>query len=146
MAPLIAALKSIAKPVCQEAARKLASNNSTSAGITLHLRSAGLTVRDATIIAAAIRQTPNLRSFSASYNPELTDHGISTLAAAFPATMQELGMVGCDMGDKGALSIFDWANRATNPRMICIENNKVSLDVKNSFSIFGAKNALMMVY
>ncbi|AXI47969.1 hypothetical protein C1J03_19370 [Sulfitobacter sp. SK012] len=60
---LIDALKAIASPVCLEAADRLAD---------------------------ALRQTamgpgPTLRSFSASYNPGLTDAGVPALAACFPA-------------------------------------------------------------
>jgi hypothetical protein len=130
---LIEALTSIGKPVCLDAAQKLSSNTSKASTYDLHLRSAGLTVRDATILAAAIRQTPNLRSFSASYNPDITDTGIATFAAAFPDTMHELGMVGCGMRDLGALAILDWAHRASGPRMVCIEDNKLSKGTKSAF-------------
>ena len=129
---LIDALTSIGKPVCLDVARKLSSSASKTPTYDLHLRSAGLTVRDATILAAAIRQTPNLRSFSASYNPDITDIGIATLAAAFPYTMRELGMVGCGMRDKGALAILEWAHRTAGPRMICIENNMLSTGTKST--------------
>jgi hypothetical protein len=129
---LIDALTSIGKPVCLDAARKLSSNTSKASTYDLHLRSAGLTVRDATILAAAIRQTPNLRSFSASYNPDITDTGIATLAAAFPDTMHELGMVRCSMRDKGALAILEWAHRAAGPRMVCIEDNMLSTGTKST--------------
>ena len=74
-----------------------------------------------------------LRSFSASYNPDLGDVGAAALAEAFPDTMVELGLVGCSIGDAGGSAILEWAREAPQLRMICGEGNMFSAEVRSQF-------------
>jgi hypothetical protein len=146
---LIRALNATGKPVCLDAAAKLANAAPTTPSFDLHLRSAGLNTQDATALAAAIRKTthtgPVLRSFSASYNPDLTDEGVAALADAFPVTMTELGLVGCSIGDTGGWAILGWAQRATRARMICVEANDFSSTVRTALTTLGQQRPSMML-
>jgi hypothetical protein len=149
---LIKALRSIGKPACLDAADRLAASTGSLAGFDLHLRSAGLNEADARVLANGIMYAENgnalrLKSFSASYNPDLGDAGASALAEAFPASMTELGLVGCFIGDAGAHSILEWASSAPNLRMICVEGNKFSADVKSQFQYLASRgrNTLVVV-
>lgn len=142
MDALIAVLHAIGKPDCVAAARRLEALEPNAAGFDLHLRRAGLDAGDARLLAGAMRKTtPSpgavLRSFSASYNLDLTDAGVIALAQAFPVTMTELGLVGCAIGDAGGLAILDWARTALSPRMICVEGNVFSADVRSRFAALG---------
>lgn len=147
---LIKALRSIGTPVCTNAADALAASVETETGFSLHLRSAGLTEARAQILALGMRQAdagndPFLRSFSASYNPDLGDLGAAALAKAFPDTMIELGLVGCSIGDAGGSAILEWAREAPQLRMICVEGNMFSAEVRSQFQSFGSLRPEILV-
>lgn len=135
---LIKALRSIGTPVCMNAADVLAASVQTETGFDLHLRGAGLNEAEAQILAEGLRRSDVgnglfLRSFSASYNPDLGDVGAAALAGAFPDTMRELGLVGCAIGDAGGSAILEWAREARHLRMICVEGNRFSAEVRSQF-------------
>ncbi len=135
---LIVALRSIGKPVCLDAADGLEVSTGSPAGFDLHLRNAGLNAADAQVLASGMlranaRNGHFLRSFSASHNPELGDAGTAALAEAFPKTMTELGMVGCSVGDEGGRAMLEWARTAPELRMICVEGNAFSADMRLRF-------------
>jgi hypothetical protein len=148
---LIKALRSIGKPACLDAADRLAASTGSLAGFDLHLRRVGLNVADARVLANGMMHADAgnalfLKSFSASYNPDLGDGGAAALAEAFPETMTELGLVGCSIGDAGAHAILEWARTAPNLRMICVEGNKISAGVKSQFQDLasGGRNILVV--
>ena len=150
MGALISALRSIGNPVCLVSASRLAALDPNITSFDLHLRSAGLDAEDARILADALRETnefsgPGLRSFSASYNPALTDAGVVALAEAFPTTMAELGLVGCSIGDEGGLAILSWARTAVGTRMICVEANNFSADMKTGFIQLSRERSSLLV-
>lgn len=135
---LINALRSIGKSVCLDAADRLATSTGTNAGFDLHLRHAELNEADARVLANGMLRSDSgnglfLRSFSASFNPDLGDTGAATLAEVFPETMTELGLVGCSIGDAGGRAILEWARIAPRLRMICIEGNRFSVDIRSQF-------------
>ena len=147
---LIHALRSIGTPVCQNAADRLAASTAPERGFNLHLRSAGMNEADAQVLADGI-QTSNadntlmLKSFSASFNPDLKDAGATALAQVFPNTMTELGLVGCAIGDAGGRAILDWAQSASNLGMICVEQNNFSPALRSRFKEFAASNRHILV-
>ena len=150
MDALIAALKSIGGSVCLDAASKLEKVNANSGGFDLHLRRAELGAQDALTLANALQQMPDLatqhlRSFSASYNPDLSDAGAMVLAGSFPKTMTELGLVGCSLGETGGTAILEWAKKASNLRMVCVEGNNFSSGLKSEFARLGRMNASLMI-
>ena len=147
---LIAALQSIGGPVCLDAAHRLGTVGATNASFNLHLRSAELNADDARILATAMQALPGspghgLRSFSASYNPDLKDAGSMALAEAFPTTMTELGLVGCYIEDVGGRALLNWAQQAPSLRMICVEGNRFSSGLRSDFASLGRQRSLMVV-
>jgi hypothetical protein len=149
---LIKALRSIGKPACLDAADRLAASTGSLAGFDLHLRSAGLNEADARVLANVMLHADAgnvllLKSFSASYNPDLGDVGAAALAEAFPETMTELGLVGCSVGDAGGSSILEWAQTAPDLRMICVEGNNFSAGMKSQFQDLASlgRNILVVV-
>ena len=147
---LITALRSIGTPGCLAAADRLEAAIGSQVGFDLHLRRVGLNQADAEILAdgmlrANTGKAISLRSFSASYNPELGNVGAATLAAAFPTTMTELGLVGCAIGDAGARPILEWARSAPNLKMICVERNNFSAGIKTQFRDLASLGGNMLV-
>lgn len=149
---LITALRSIGTPGCLVAADRLEASTVSQAGFDLHLRRAGLTQADAQVLAdgmlrANAGNTLSLRSFSASYNPDLGDVGAAILATSFPASMTEIGLVGCSVGDAGARPILEWARNAPNLRMVCVEGNNFSAGIKVQFRDLASsgRNILVVV-
>jgi hypothetical protein len=150
MDALIAALNAIGTPDCVNSARRLEALKPDAASFDLHLRRAGLDAGDARLLAGAMRKTTAssgtvLRSFIASYNSDLSDAGVIALAEAFPATMTELGLVGCAIGDAGGLAILAWAKTAQQARMICVEGNAFSADVRSRFAALGQDRGSLLV-
>lgn len=157
---LIRALRLIGKPVCTAAATRLAKDgpaedgsrrsSPAQAGFDLHLRHAGLDKADAHILAEGMRYLshgdgPCLRSFSASYNPELGDAGVTALVGAFPERMTELGLVGCSIGDTGGRAILEWALAAPDVQMICIEGNRFSAAMRSRFDDLASRGKPALV-
>ena len=131
------ALREIGSDVTKTAADNLARIAVSSAALNLHLRNAKMTAADVKLIANALDRTPvselaRLVSFSLSYNA-IGDDGASTLAASLPTTLAELGLVGCSIGDKGGGAILEWAKYANGLRMICIEDNSMSDQMRKQF-------------
>ena len=131
------ALREIGSDVTKTAADNLARLAVSSAAVNLHLRNAKMTAADVKLIANALDRTPvselaRLVSFSLSYNA-IGDEGASTLAASLPTTLAELGLVGCSIGDKGGGAILEWAKYANGLRMICIEDNSMSDQMRKQF-------------
>ncbi|MFT6103975.1 MAG: hypothetical protein ACJA1E_000390 [Paracoccaceae bacterium] len=137
--PLSDALRATRKPVCVKIATHLEGLKAASAGFDLHLRSAGLELPDAIAIAAAlgdlpVANAPALRSFSVSYNPGIGDAGASALLAALPASVTEIGMVGCGLRDASGQTLLDWTQQARNITMICVEGNEYSPQMRDRIS------------
>jgi hypothetical protein len=137
--PLSNALRATRKPVCMKIATRLEGLTAASRGFDLHLRSAGLELSDAIAIAAALGEVPvanapALRSFSVSYNPGIGDAGASALLAALPASVTEIGMVGCGLRDASGQTLLDWAQQAQNIAMICVEGNDYSQQMRDRIS------------
>jgi len=109
-----------------------------------------LGVVDAEIIAQAMRElslyeASALRFFSMSYNPGLTDAGVVLLAQAFPATLSELGLVDCAIGDKGGVAHLRWGKKAVGLRIICVEGNRLSARIRQEFAILAKEKTNLLV-
>ena len=132
------ALRAIGSDVANAAADHLAKSAVSSAALNLHLRNAQMTAADVKLIANALDRTSvselaRLVSFSLSYNA-IGDEGAKNLANSLPATLTELGLVGCSIGDRGGKAILDWAKHANGLHMICIEDNNMSDEMRKQFS------------
>ena len=131
------ALREIGSDVANAAADHLAKRAISSAALNIHLRNAQMTAADVKLIADALNRTSvselsRLESFSLSYNT-IGDEGANTLATSLPATLTELGLVGCWIGDQGGAALLKWARRARGLRMICIEDNRLSGKMREQF-------------
>jgi hypothetical protein len=147
---LIQALHSTGNPVCRNAADRLEASRRSNVDYDLHLRNAGLGAVDAEIIAQAMREislyeVPALRSFSMSYNPDLTDAGVVLLAQSFPPTLTELGLVDCAIGDVGGAALLSWAKKAVGLRMICVEGNRFSARIRQEFASLAQEKTSLLV-
>ena len=132
------ALRAIGSDLTKAVADNLAKGVIGLPTLNVHLRNANMTAADAKLIANALDRTPvlelaRLGSFSLSYNA-IGDEGASTLAASLPATLTELGLVGCSIGDQGGGAILEWAKYAIGLRMICIEDNSMSAQMHKQFA------------
>ena len=131
------ALREIGSDVTKTAADNLARIAVSSAALNLHLRNAKMTAADVKLIANALDKTSvselsRLGSFSLSYN-NIGDEGANTLATCLPATLTELGLVGCSIGDQGGVAMLEWAKHANGLRIICIEDNNMSDQMRKQF-------------
>jgi len=147
---LIAALLDTGKPVCKAAAARLEMEGFPSSGFDLHLRGAGLTTPDALAIAEAlnlrlVENASPMRSFSISYNAEIGDDGVVALVGSFPTSLSEIGMVGCDLGDESAEVLLQFAQTVPNLKMMCIEDNRFSPQMRQRFKALGAAQGSLLL-
>ena len=136
---LARALRATDKDICIAAAARLETLSAMASSFDLHLRSAGLDTADATNIAAAIRGSTadeqlSLRSFSSSYNPGIGELGAVALINSLPPTLSEIGMVGCSLSDESGEALLDWVQNASSIRMICVEGNAYSPQMRQRIS------------
>ena len=148
LAALSKALRETGHAVCIDAADRL--KRSLAPDFNLHLRNAGLIPTDAAVIAEALAQfdqdSPCLRSFSVSYNPTLGDAGVKVLLAALPATVNELGMVGCELSDDSGQTLLEWVHQADGLRMMCVEGNRYSARMRGLLSELGRIDARPTIF
>ncbi len=132
---IAAVLRAIGGNVCNTAAQRLEADNNS---ISLHLRNAGLSAADAVTLsqilqALSTEEASTIDSFSLSYNNEIGNTGATAIAKALPRTLRELGMVGCNIGEQGGRTLLQWAANATDLRVICVEDNQFSTQLKDQF-------------
>ena len=144
------ALKATGKAVCIKEAMRLEALPPSTSECNLHLRQAGLDMQDALTIAQAMREFSEqnrmvIRSFSVSYNPGLQDAGVIALINAFPSTLSEVGVVGCGISDTCGESLLAWARSAQALRMICLEQNQLSQEMRHRFSMLGERRTDLFV-
>lgn len=149
---MIEALRMSGNPACMNAAAKLEEMRGVETHYDLHLRSSGLRTRDAEIIAGALRtpgfsKGPILRSLSMSHNEGLKDDGVVVLAHSLPADLEEMGLVGCAIGDKGGAALLRWATQAAGLKMLCVEGNRFSEEIRQGFTLLrqGRENLQIFV-
>ena len=109
-------------------------------GFDFHMRNAGLDFKEVQIISNAMMKATkhgilNLKSFSLSYNPEITDQGVVLLVKAFPPQITELGLVGCDLGDEAGEGIYQYLKNSSL-ELVCIEGNNFSTVLMEKFKNF----------
>lgn len=115
----------------------------------LHLRSRDLDETDVSSIVTMLQQIKHddkgIESISFSYNPRIGDSWITRIMQSMPASVKEIGCVGCGINDVWGLEILEWMKRSSNLQMICIEQNSFSDDLKQQFNIFKKQNPHIMV-
>lgn len=115
--------------------------NDSNSQIVLQLRSLSLNTSDIAEIANIIKEEKNnsnaiLTSISFSYNEQIGNAGSVVLANALPPSIREIGLVDCGIGDQGGKAMLDWMQTAPNLRMICMEQNSFSKELKMEFQEF----------
>ena len=139
-------LTTIGTSACLEKAKDL--ENESSQPTTLHLRNLGLGPDDICAIASVLEQekdTAVLTSISFSYNRQMGDLGAAALAKGLPASVQEIGLVGCGVGDTGGRAILHWMKTAAQLHMICMEQNEFSDALKKEFETFKKEHPQILV-
>ncbi len=143
-----AILREIANEKCLAKAEIL---TQTSSPIhSLHLRDLALQPSDVTAIATCLKQADEsneqfIQSISFSYNPLLGDSGAIALANNLPKSISELGLVNCGINDLGGLEILRWIKNSPQLRMICMEQNNFSDQLKLEFKKFSSKEDQTLV-
>lgn len=135
----------IGTPDCLAKATELEKNiaNRTS----YHFRSLGLTPKDVLSICDVILKelSPSITSISFSYNPYFGDNGVNILAKSLPLSIQEIGLVDCGISNKGGSALLKWIKQAPNLKMICIEQNNFTQNLKAEFHKFAKDNPNILV-
>ena len=131
------ALRAIDSNVTKVAADTLTNYPASFVALDLHLRNAKIAAADVYLIANAldrisVSELARLGSLSLSYNA-IGDEGANAIANALPNSLTELGLVRCSIGDQGGEAILDWAKCANGLRIICIEDNIMSVKLRNQF-------------
>lgn len=155
---LIAALRATGKQTCLAEADRLAEALPLTSGFNLHLRRAGLSLNDALKISEAIsptkgnpskqkpeQQASAMQSFSISDNPNVQDAGVVALAESLPATLREIGMVECRLGDESGEALLNFASQSSGLRMMCIEGNNFSAAMQQRLARLGAERTGLIV-
>jgi len=92
-----------------------------------------------------INKQKSITSISLSHNPNLGDYGAEGLANSFPAWIEEIGLVDCGIGDQGGNALLNWAKTAPKLKMICVEKNNFSANIKAAFKNLGSNNSKLVV-
>ncbi len=145
-ANLVDALRSCGTKACLAKANTLEINRNPMRSI--HLRSLDLKASEIAKIADIIGQSgesgKGIDSLSLSYNNGMGDEGCLALASNMPDSVSELGLVDCGITDAGGIKLLEWAKKATNLRMICIEQNNFSDQLKSEFQKFASDNSHLL--
>jgi hypothetical protein len=119
----------------------------TSQTSTLHLRNLDLKINEITAIADILKQdhTGFIKSISFSNNPLIGDEGATLIAKSLPTSILEIGLVGCGISDKGGSELLKWMKKSPQLRMICMEKNNFSNELKIEIKNFKTNNPKIMV-
>ena len=127
---LIKGLRETQNVICIREADRLERINNKN-NYYLHLRSAGINLHNAQLIATSLRKTHRnyklfLNSFSISYNTSLNYKGLKVILESLPGHIKELGLVGCSLDDDAGDLIVSFLTRCNDLTMVCVERNEFS--------------------
>ena len=127
---LIKGLRETQNVICIREADRLERINNKN-NYYLHLRSAGINLHNAQLIATSLRKTHQnyklfLNSFSISYNTSLNYKGLKVILESLPGHIKELGLVGCSLDDDAGDLIVSFLTRCNDLTMVCVESNEFS--------------------
>jgi phosphomevalonate kinase len=116
----------------------------------LNLRSLDLNSSNIVTIARLLKQNEDsniIKSISFSYNKSLGDIGAIALSRNLSNNIQEIGLVNCGINDRGGIDLLNWINKSPKLKMICIERNNFSTQLKSEFKKFSnEKPNVLFVY
>lgn len=111
----------------------------------LKFRDLALSLSEVKDIAAILKDSEAITSISFSYNRLMGNEGAIAMAKGLPDTITEIGLVGCGIGDLGGSAILNWAKSLKHLRMICIEQNSFSEELKYEFKAFSNDHPEILV-
>jgi hypothetical protein len=128
---LIKGLRDTKNLICMQEADRLEKISNKNNNYYLHLRSAGINLYNAQLIATSLRKTHQnyklfLDSFSISYNTSLNNKGLKVILESLPGHIKELGIVGCRFDDYAGDLIISFLTRCDDLTIVCVENNEFS--------------------
>jgi|TARA_R110002110_G_scaffold92763_9_gene241990 hypothetical protein len=91
------------------------------------------------------RNSNSITSISFSYNQLIGDEGAAAIVKSLPASICEIGLVDCGIGDKGGMEILTWMKKSPALQMICMEQNNFSEALKMELRNFKSNNLNVMV-
>jgi hypothetical protein len=132
-------LRDVGNKACTDQAEMV--EHATAPLTSLHFRSLGLESSDTVRIAEALQLDGDsvyhaIQSLSLSYNNNLGDKGATALAKHLPHSLREIGLVDCGIGDIGGLALLEWIKKCPYLRMVCIEQNNFSIELRSKFRLF----------
>jgi hypothetical protein len=141
-------LRKIGNSECIERAKNI--ENDSHQTRTLNLRSLSLKPNDIIALSAVLQEgkasTPDfIRSISFSYNKQIGDIGVSALVNSLPSSIGEIGLVDCGIGNKGGSEMLFWLKTLPHLKMICIEQNNFSSELKLKYKVFKKNNPQIIV-
>lgn len=139
-------LRKIGNSACLEKAKQL--EDEVDQTRTLNLRNLSLKPNDIIAIADVLKHekdTDFIKSISLSYNNLMGDVGATVLARSLPASIGEIGLVDCGIGDQGGRELLNWMKTSSKLTMICMEQNNFSDKLKIEFKTFKLNNPKILV-
>jgi hypothetical protein len=80
-----------------------------------------------------------------SYNPAIGSDGATAILSSLPKDIQELGMVGCGLGDDIGERLVEYIQQGKNLVMVCVEENFFHKNLKMQFSISSNKKQIVQL-
>ena len=87
----------------------------------------------------------SIESVSFSYN-KIDTENIAHLMQALPTTVRILGLVDCNLNDDGGMAVLEWVKKNELLQMLCIEENKFSIYLKNEFTVLSKTRTDFSLY
>lgn len=141
---LIIVLRTIGNVKCLQKA--VALENQQDPIVSLNLRDLSLSPSNIEVIVDCLKEANGpLASISFSYNSALGDLGAVALSKSLSSHVSEIGLVNCGIGDLGGFAVLNWMKNATQLRMICIEQNDFSEQLKSKFRQFSNDHPHVLV-
>lgn len=106
-----------------------------------HFRNLNLTLENLVKVLEILRQENKYKvdSLSFSYN-KIGNEGVKIICEYIPKHIVEIGLVDCDISDEGAQLLLSTIQDLPDLDMLCLENNKLSKELKLEYQKFGAFN------
>lgn len=86
-----------------------------------------------------------LSSIDLSFNGLLSDEGAIALANHLPRSISEIQLIDCGIGDFGGSALLEWMNDAYDLRIVNLEQNNLSRELRSKFEQFARENPQVMV-
>jgi hypothetical protein len=111
----------------------------------IHLRKYELTPIQLQNIASLLAASNYaLKSISFSYSKR-EDAGLLTVLPSFPSSIQEIGLVGCELTGASGEQLLAKIKLLPHLSMLCIEQNRFSQHLKNKFLAYGKSQQILVI-